>query len=51
MEKHVGRPLTSSDIVHHKDENIRNNVIDNLELMTRADHAHIHFAGKKKGRK
>jgi hypothetical protein len=42
MERHLGRPLTSKDIVHHKDENKQNNSIDNLELTTRAAHRKVH---------
>jgi hypothetical protein len=29
-------------VVHHKDGNVRNNNIDNLELMTRAEHCAHH---------
>lgn len=32
MEKHLGRYLDPSEVVHHKDGNPRNNNIDNLEL-------------------
>lgn len=32
MEQHIGRYLTSEEQVHHKDENKRNNDINNLEL-------------------
>lgn len=46
MEKLIGRPLRSDEIVHHKDENVRNNDPSNLELMTRAQHARHHFHGK-----
>lgn len=42
MELHIGRPLASNEHVHHKDENIRNNDISNLELMTAAKHQSMH---------
>jgi hypothetical protein len=42
MEKHLGRTLTDNEVVHHKDENKKNNDILNLEVMTRAEHARHH---------
>lgn len=42
MEKHLGRKLTSEDIVHHIDGNKLNNDISNLCLTTRADHIEEH---------
>jgi hypothetical protein len=44
MERLIGRPLTSDEIVHHKDHNPRNNRPENLEILTRAEHARHHFA-------
>jgi hypothetical protein len=49
MEQHLGRKLRSDEIVHHKDENGRNNSIENLVIMTRGDHRREHaknFASK-----
>ena len=34
--------MTSSDVVHHKDGNILNNDPDNLEIMSRTEHARMH---------
>jgi len=38
MEKHIGRLLDRSEIVHHIDGNTLNNNIKNLELMNKKDH-------------
>lgn len=42
MENHIGRLLTDDEIIHHKDENKKNNSIDNLELLTRSKHTALH---------
>lgn len=42
MEEHIGRKLKTSEIVHHKDGNKQNNNIENLEIVTRGEHAKIH---------
>jgi hypothetical protein len=41
-EKKIGRKLTSSDIVHHIDNNAQNNNPENLKVTTRSDHVRIH---------
>jgi len=43
MEKHIGRSLSKDEIVHHKDENKQNNNLNNLEIMTRSEHASRHL--------
>lgn len=43
MELHLGRRLKFNEIVHHKDGNKRNNILENLELMSRADHLLLHI--------
>lgn len=43
VECHLGRALKSDEIVHHKDGNIYNNDISNLQVVSRSEHAHIHY--------
>jgi len=43
MEYFLGRTLGKDEIVHHKDGNKLNNKIENLELMSRADHTAYHI--------
>lgn len=40
-EKHNG-PIPEGYVIHHKDGNGLNNSIDNLEMMTRSEHARYH---------
>jgi len=42
MEIHIGRTLLSSEIVHHRDEDKRNNCVGNLELTDHVNHATEH---------
>jgi hypothetical protein len=42
MENFLGRLLTKDEVVHHKDENKKNNAIENLELMSKSDHVRHH---------
>jgi hypothetical protein len=55
MSNYLGRPLRDDEIVHHLDENKQNNNIENLVLMTSADHTRLHtkdreFVRDEKGR-
>lgn len=43
MEKKLGRKLLPSEVVHHKDNNKKNNDPDNLEVKTRAEHIKEHM--------
>lgn len=42
MSKHLGRPLLSSEHIHHKDGNKLNNDISNLEIITLEEHSRLH---------
>jgi len=49
MEEHIGRPLTSEEIVHHIDYNKHNNNITNLMLCKdKAEHRKQHAYGTKR---
>lgn len=48
-EEKLGRALLPGEIAHHKDENKQNNDPDNIEVLpSQAEHARLHFAGKKR---
>lgn len=48
IEDHIGRKLNKNEVVHHVDGNVENNSIDNLEVMTRAEHTLLHNTEFKK---
>lgn len=45
MERHLGRNLSLSEIVHHVNEDKSDNRIENLQIVTRAEHVRIHQPG------
>ena len=42
MSSHLNRPLLSSELVHHRNENIVDNRIENLQVVSRSEHKKIH---------
>ena len=46
MEQHLGRKLDSNELVHHINENKRDNRIENLEVISRSEHSRMHRKGK-----
>lgn len=42
MENELGRLLLSTEIVHHRDRNKKNNVPSNLEVMDGTEHSRMH---------
>ena len=45
MEQHIGRKLSRSEVVHHKNGDKRDNRIENLEIMSLSEHAKNHQKG------
>lgn len=42
MEEYLGRELTSNEVVHHINGDKLDNRIENLQVMTRAEHIEVH---------
>ena len=50
LEKKLGRIIDPKTYeVHHKDRNVRNNKLPNLELLTHSEHRRIHHGWKRTG--
>lgn len=50
MENSIGRYLEKDEVVHHINKNKKDNRIENLQLMTRSEHAKLHTEMKHKTR-
>lgn len=46
MERHLGRKLDRYEVVHHRNENPRDNRIENLEIKSLSEHSRDHRIGK-----
>lgn len=47
MEQHLGRKLSTNEVVHHKNGDPRDNRVENLELMLLPDHTRHHHKGRR----
>jgi Zn-finger nucleic acid-binding protein len=51
MQRHLGRPLTDDEIVHHHNRDRTDNRLENLQVMTREEHSAEHLEERIKARK
>jgi hypothetical protein len=42
MENHINRLLSEDEIVHHINQNKLDNRIENLQVMSKAEHVRLH---------
>ena len=46
MQEHLGRKLESNECVHHVNGDPRDNRIENLEIISRSEHAKLHVTSE-----
>lgn len=46
MEQHLGRKLLPDELVHHINEDVTDDRIENLQIMTPKEHSRLHNTGK-----
>ena len=51
MEKHLGRKMKSTEVIHHKNGNPSDNKIKNLEVMSNSEHRKLHIKKKNRNKK
>lgn len=47
MEQELGRKLRPDEVVHHKNNDSKDNRIENLEVMLLSEHTRLHHANRK----
>lgn len=48
VEQHLGRQLVKGEVVHHINGNHNDNRLENLQVLTAAEHTIVHHLGKKR---
>lgn len=51
VEKHLGRKLSDNEVTHHKNKDVLDNRIENLEVMSRGKHVDHHREDLNKGKR
>lgn len=51
MEQHLGRLLSSDEVVHHINGNTHDNRVENLQVMSHAEHARLHLLERHQSKK